>query len=296
MENINQLSSIGETKLLYLFRNYSDLARQGSKSWLTGRRTRFGGSEIGKVIRNKEKEIIKNKRNLTSIKNLYCSWGNNFEDVAKDYLMHSKKIKIHEFGSVPSSRFPIAYSPDGVFINTDNDLWLLEIKCPFMRNLNSTSKIPEDYISQVQSGMAILPCEKTLFVQFKFRRCYESQLYKTGKYDRWFHKEFISRAKTTTELWHGAMWWDTKDAIRQDISLEAPDQVWYSYSTKVKEEVDKKLTGIFMYFKCFYVKEDIIDRDFNFELWNTTHIWESYKGLMLDYYANKEEKEEKKDD
>ncbi len=285
----------GTSKLLYLKRNYEQLARQGSKSWYTGRRTRFGGSEIGKVINNKEKIIIKNKRNIRYDMNLYCSWGHNFEIVAKVWLEYSKKIKIHDFGSVPSTRLPMAYSPDGVYVNPeDEDLWLLEIKCPFMRNVTADTKILPDYMAQIQSGMAILPCDFTNFVQFKFRRCYENQLNKPGQFDKYLHKDFRRKKDESPCMWFGALYWEGEDGICQNIILDTPTKIYYSFKDNVIEEIDKYLTGCYMYFKCFYVQEQTVKRDFNFELWNQGHIWDSYSKLMNDYYEQKEIKEKSK--
>lgn len=306
------VNTIGYRKLTYLKRNYDDLARKGSKSWNTGRKTRFGGSEMGKLLDGNIKKIIKNKKLLMKDLTIECAWGHMFEGIGKEWLKFNKNIEIYEFDAIPSSRLPISYSPDGVFINNsyptkelaDNDLWLLEIKCPIKRNITKDTQIMKYYFDQVQAGMSVLPCDKTLFVQFKFRKCHKGQLNKKGRYDRWFHREFINDAPTTDELWYGAIYWKPNykhkeeevisnnkyypKYLKEEIRTDKPTEIFYSFKHNIFEEINKREKGKIMYFKCFYVKEDLISRDICFDFINCNIIWISYGELMEDYYKTKE--------
>ena len=87
--NYNTTFKLGEIKLHYLKTNYVNLARQGSESWIKGRRTRFGGSEINRVMGTNKasSKLIKDKVDQVFISNLYCWWGNTFEPIAKEYLL-----------------------------------------------------------------------------------------------------------------------------------------------------------------------------------------------------------------
>lgn len=273
----------GTTKLNYLKENYSQLARQGSQAWLLGRRTRFGGSEIGELIdKNTEKGdlLIFNKVHQVFESNIYCWWGNTFEVVAKKWFEWTRKIKIHEFGAIPSTNYPIAYSPDGVFIDR-NDLWLLEIKCPFIRNVTAVTKIKPNYMTQVQVGMQILPCNYTRFMQFKFRRCKAKDLFRPGKYDRFFHQEKFW-AKETPELWFGALYWRNNDGIRYDIITDRePDKIFCSFEDPdLFDKCEKFNHGVLMYFKCFYICENVIPKDRFFEAHHQDTIWKRYNELM----------------
>lgn len=280
--------NIGENKLYYLKKNYSNLAQQGSESWLKGRSTRFGGSEIEQVTYSNKSasKLILNKLNQKFKTNLYCWWGNVFENIAKEWLTHEKNIGIHEFGAIPSTNYPVAYSPDGLFIQ-DNDLILLEIKCPFLQDVVENKLIIKNaYEKQIQMGMQILPCPKTLFAQFKFRKCTYFQLKQIGKYERWFHKE-KNRSPEQKELWHGALYWDKKHAIKYGQCVDEPiSKIYYSFKENVYEICENFNNGTLMYFKCFYVKETYISKDPLFEEKFNTVIWEKYGELMQSFLNN----------
>lgn len=277
---------IGEAKLFYLLNNYKDLAQQGSKAWLEGRRTRFGGSEIGAVTHTNPKipqKLIQEKVKGQFQTNLYCWWGHCFEPVAKAYLSYNYQITIIDFGAVPSSKYPIAYSPDGVFIGADGDLWLLEIKCPFLRDLDMNSskieKIKDEYKKQVQTGLHILPCNKALFSQFKFRKCNYFQLEQKGKYDRTYHREQY-RSKETPELWYGAMVWLTKPLTQEhNHKLGDPDFIHYSFNSNPKLLVSKYTNANIMWFKCFYISNQTILKSDEY-LRHEFQIWKQYDSLI----------------
>ena len=260
--------------------NYKHLAKQGSHEWLMGRKTRFGGSEIGTVIKGKVKTIIKQKKKLEEgfKTNLYCWWGHTFEGVGKSWLTYSNKWEIHEFGSIPSSQWPVAYSPDGVFINKDLDLWLLEIKCPFLRNVDQNATIKTEYMDQIQIGMRILPCSKTAFIQFKFRKCWGYQIHKQGKYNRGFHKE-QKRSKEQKEIFYGALYWNTAHFIEEEELMTKPDKIYLSFECDVVDIVESYNNGNYMYFKCFYIKSECVPID---PTWNKHKeiIWKGYEKLI----------------
>lgn len=277
---------LGEIKLHYLKTNYVNLARQGSESWIKGRRTRFGGSEINRVIGTNKtsSKLIKDKVDQVFISNLYCWWGNTFEPIAKEYLLFKFNYIIEEFGAIPSSNFPVAYSPDGVFINpVDDDLWLLEIKCPFLRNLDEESVVPKNYISQVQMGMQILPCTKSLFSQFKFRLCKLEHINKEGKYSRAFHRE-QKRSKEQKEIWFGSIYWNDTHGLKYGYNDKRdPTAIYYSFKDKVVELSESYNRGTLMYFKCFYVSNITVDKDPKFYENTNTKIFEKYEELILTY-------------
>ena len=279
--------NIGEVKLYYLKTNYDSLAQQGSEAWLQGRKTRFGGSEMGIINttnKKRKKEItgfLQNKVNGVFTSNLYCWWGTTFEVVAKSYLKYKYNWEIHEFGAIPSSEYPVAFSPDGLFIHSDGDLWLLEIKCPFLRNVVNETPISLDYHLQVQMGMTILPIEKCKFVQIKFRRCKSYHIGKEGKYSRDFHRE-LKHAKEQKELWYGAIYWETKDAVREDFDMNTkPTKIYTSFEEpKLYDICENYNYGILMYFKCFFVQETLIPKDKRAIEKHNDNIWERYRQLV----------------
>ena len=287
--------SIGQFKINYLKKNYSQLARQGSEQWLTGRLTRFGGSEIGRVTKTKKScsKLIINKLEQKFQSNIYCWWGHTFERIAKVYLEKVKNLKIYEFGAIPSTNYPVAYSPDGVYIDlVHKDLMLLEIKCPFLRDVTNETEIKSDYMMQVQTGMQILPCTKTSFLQFKFRKCSLDDLSKTGKYNRYFHRE-NKRSPEQTELWYGAIYWDIKIGIKYGIEQKIkPTKIYYSFKDDVEKICESFNTGVIMYFKCFFILENIIPKDKDYEERYGNVIWEKYNDLIVEYKKSKQNKKE----
>ena len=66
-----------------------------------------------------------------------CAWGSLFEPIARKYF--EKKHSVSVFGHTVSLNLAendplfgkITFSPDGYFLNSDNELVLLEFKCPF---------------------------------------------------------------------------------------------------------------------------------------------------------------------
>src|SRR5690242_20149066 len=131
-------------KLQYYKNKFQDSSPQGSIHWLQGRKFCFGGSELGTVLNHDKNQtfdaLIKKKFFEQNILKDETEWGKLFEPVAKLFIEKQKNIQIHEFGSIPHSYYPIAYSPDGLFVE-NNDLTLLEIKCPFTRQLKNIPQI-----------------------------------------------------------------------------------------------------------------------------------------------------------
>ena len=67
--------------------------------------------------------------------------------------------------------------PDGYFLNSDNELVLLEFKCPFKREI-PINRIPSQYSDQIQTGLALSgeSVNKGLFVDNYFRICSLKQI------------------------------------------------------------------------------------------------------------------------
>lgn len=273
----------GTAKLNYLQRYYSNLPIQGTKEWLNGRKHRFGGSEIGQLVSKNINPLIDTKINLKFNNNhINCMWGHCFERVAKIYLKEVKRIKIYEFGAIPSSLYPIAYSPDGLFINELNDeLILLEIKCPIFRNVKPKSKLKDAYMWQIQSGMHILPCEKTSYIEFKFRKCSYDQIKdrkKQKSYDRLFHKCDYSK-NPKGFLWFGYLYWKGSQLITEDFCCKKPDEIKCSFNSDVLELGRHKTLGTIMYFKCFAIEEQKISKNTPFFHSKQSEFWKGFEYL-----------------
>lgn len=102
--------------------------------------------------------------------------GTYYEPIAVRYYERQYDQKITEMNIIPFKKTEsedffkkFAYSPDGVII-MDDDIALVEIKCPLRRSIYGD--IPEQYMDQMQFGMFVLQsyvpslrrCE---FIQFR---------------------------------------------------------------------------------------------------------------------------------
>ena len=110
--------------------------------------------------------------------NVACAWGNLFEPIARKYFekKHSVSVFGHTLSLNLSENDPlfgkVTCSPDGYFLNSDNELVLLEFKCPFKREIARKS-IPSYYRNQIQTGLVL---NKGLFVDNQFRICSLQQI------------------------------------------------------------------------------------------------------------------------
>ncbi len=97
-------------------------------------------------------------------------WGKLFEQTSIIYYEQTENVKIYEFGSITSEKYPYnSYSPDGIFIK-DDTLFLLEIKNPFRRIPNGFIKA--DYESQMKAGLSMVPeLEGAIFLDMFIRCC-----------------------------------------------------------------------------------------------------------------------------
>lgn len=286
-------------KILFLQKCYGNLPQQDTPEWLNSRKYLFGGSEIGTILkdsfRNREKAlnlISKKAKNVQSIQNLFMWWGKVFEQVAKMYLKYVRGMDIFEFGFVPASDLPIGYSPDGIIIDEfyKHLLCLLEIKCPFLRNVNDHTKVDPTYKEQVQCGMHIFPCHRTLFLQFKFRRCFRDQLDKITEYDRKLHKEG-KNILPQKEIFKGYLYWKGEHELKEGKEQRMPDVMLCDFmNAHYYDEVCKNYkTGTIMFFKCFFIKQDYIERHHSWRNKVEKLIWQRHNLLLHEIKNNQEE-------
>jgi hypothetical protein len=279
-------------KLYYLQKKFSQLPLQGSTNWLEGRKYAFGGSEMDAVLHDEKQKKLKKDKPKTTLKDILqnkisqdfivcdaTEWGHMFEPVAKILVEKDLQTTIYEFGSVPHCFYPICYSPDGLIVK-DNDLHLLEIKCPIWRGVNS---IPTGYVTQVQTGMNVFPVNGCYFYQFRFRRCALWTKNITEDYDRMWHKESYKRAPKQTPSICGYLIWE-KDCDLIDLGM-----VECIHETLKKYGCDSKYTklqiggffnhkkGLVLKWKLFNHSLEYIKPIDNFLKNQEKDIWEKYK-------------------
>lgn len=269
-------------KLYYYQNKFKNLPVQGSSEWLEGRSLCFGGSEmatlVGKNKYEKTESLITKKQTRQYEQSDATKWGQLFEPVAKKYLKQECGT-IYEFGSITHSYYPISYSPDGLFMK-DNELVLLEIKCPSMRGVD---KIPESYLYQVQTGMNIINVEYCLFTQFRFRRCLFGTNTLNCTYDRKYHKEYRKRCADKFAISYGYLWWDTKQKPILDLAefdSITPFIKNLPYPEIFMECNFDKTDGMVLQWKLFETSKEKIHPEENFLHKHETMLWEQYGKLI----------------
>jgi len=160
---------------------------QHSNEWFVERNKRITASSIGTVIKNTQsntyKKLLCEKFEPSVVRKFRGSpatiWGTMFEPVAREIYSQKNKVNVMEYGLIPHQKYEfIGASPDGV---TDTGL-LLEIKCPYSRNI--TNKIPKHYYEQVQHQLEVCDYNKCHYAEFVFGKDIDEQHWlESFKYD-----------------------------------------------------------------------------------------------------------------
>lgn len=167
-------------KILELQEKYKDLPKQGTKEWLELRKTRFGGSELEKLMKNQMSSLLKDKVYGAQFHgNTFTKHGKLFEQVGTKLIEIIYDTHVYEFASIPNEDYKVfSYSPDGLAVIKFKDKYyivLVEIKSPFLTKPDKA--IPLKYVPQVMSGMANFGCVNIgLFVNVVYRVCSRNEL------------------------------------------------------------------------------------------------------------------------
>ena len=152
--------------------------------------------------------------------NVACTWGSLFEPIARKYFekKHSVSVFVHSlslnlaendllFGNVTCS-------PDGYFLNSDNELVLLEFKCPSKRDI-AKNCIPSYYVDQIQTGLALSgdSVNKGLFVDNQFRICSFQQIEPSSSHNPTINGGNVYRAKDGSALAWGICYLYSKQKL-----------------------------------------------------------------------------------
>ena len=162
--------------------------KQKSADWVCARKDTIGASEVsvltGKSPFETPKTLLQKRVQPPPMhNNVACTWGSLFEPIARKYFeqRHSVSVFGHTLSLNLAENDPlfgkVTCSPDGYFLNSDNELVLLEFKCPFKREI-ANNRIPSQYCDQIQTGLALSreSVNKGLFVDNYFRICSLKQI------------------------------------------------------------------------------------------------------------------------
>lgn len=292
-------------KLQWLQQKYGTCPPQGSDLWFLNRQHSIGGSEVSTILNHNPymstSQLLSEKSSVNALDRTKpehdcLMWGKLFEPVAKRYIQKHYGIQIHELGSIPHSKYPVSYSPDGVFIDPTNPkkLILLEIKCPWRRNVYSQTKglcpIAPHYLDQVQCGLNTLPCDECWFFQFQYRRCSSSTSPNTTHFDRAYHMSFYKQCPPSKPLDYGYLSWpDTSRDNSLDLScctslsdhincrLDVPPHIHDQRQWNGAEQYPQSKV---LHWKLFHVTRQVVQPNLNFLESNQNILWSTYQTLL----------------
>lgn len=154
--------------------------KQKSPEWLNQRNNYLTASTIASVLGlmgpEARYQLLLNKASNGQISsfngNEATYWGQKYEPVAnRIYSYRNNGIKIYEFGMITNDKYPIlGVSPDGI-----TQYRLLEIKCPYSREINGVIKT--EYFHQMQEQMVVCDFDQCDFLECQFKEVTSNQFW-----------------------------------------------------------------------------------------------------------------------
>ena len=247
--------------------------------------------------------------------NVACTWGSLFEPIARKYFKkkHSVSVFGHSLSLNLAENDPlfgkITCSPDGYFLNSDNELVLLEFKCPFKREI-SKNCIPSYYRDQIQTGLALSgeSVKKGLFIDNQFRICSFQQIEPSSSHNPTMNGGKVYRAKGGSALSWGICYLYSKQKLSPKekniidlgsakysklfgkiMASVAEKEIFCAYgavrTTCTKEDEDIEFSKLCQMRKLFTDKGTATHFPvavFAWKLLNTTEIWEPKQSNVLE--------------
>ena len=142
-----------------------------SNKWFEKRASMISATDFGTILglsHNKTIQDLLEKKlyNFRSTDNKYTLHGKKFEPVAISILENKLDINIKEIGfTVSKETRYLGATPDGITIY-NNEIHLIEIKCPFTRQIDGC--VPYGYYTQIQLQLYVCQVSKCLFFECDF--------------------------------------------------------------------------------------------------------------------------------
>jgi len=159
---------------------------QKTKEWFDYRFNRITASDMATAIDCNPYESVESfickkcDPNFPFLDNDFVFHGKKYEQIATSLYEHLYNSKVTEFGCLPSEKYKIlGASPDGIGSKSTLDYklnpklgYMLEIKCPFVREIKMKGKIageicPFYYYCQVQQQLECCDLNYCDFIQCK---------------------------------------------------------------------------------------------------------------------------------
>jgi putative phage-type endonuclease len=139
-----------------------------TKKWYEIREKKISATNISTIIGvnnfKTKLELLNDKvHGLDKIENIYTKHGNKFEEIAIDILEKKFNIIIDDIGFKLSDKYDfLGATPDGITIY-NNNISLVEIKCPLTRKINGLPSL--NYYCQMQTQMEVFDVENCIFFE-----------------------------------------------------------------------------------------------------------------------------------
>lgn len=173
---------------MHLLLSPGETIKQNTEEWYIKRHSIITASDVSSILESNpfttKYELLENKlkvyNEIKKIETLQTEWGTYHEPLARDIysnltLLNGRK-KIHEIGLVIHKKYEwLGASPDGLIESLENNpeykWWLLEIKCPYTRDIkNKGEKIPTYIWIQIQIQLEVCDLPFCHLFQCKFHK------------------------------------------------------------------------------------------------------------------------------
>jgi len=276
------------------------LIEQKTPDWFLQRERMISASDAGYFLKkcgvSKAVDSLKIKVGLKKYVNSNAPplmHGNTYEDVARAIYESRNNLSVTEYGILNSPTECIGASPDGIVTNCDKDTYecqskfgrLLEIKCPYSREIDNTIK-PEYMVQilQQQYTTQIPICD---FVELTIVDAYCNT--SNSNYKPYMNLDEMLADKLEKEIpsWEKRI--KNKNIPNENLNKFGNEKglvIWYK---KHISECDTRNKYI-MYPLAFEYEKLAIEKwivDTNSELWSQGFMYVSTKFWRLDVYSEK---------
>jgi putative phage-type endonuclease len=154
-----------QSRINYLIKNS---IKAQTDMWFTKRASMISATDFSIILGlghgTTQKDLIQKKLyNVRSAGSVHTLHGQKFEPIAIEILEKKRNIKIEEVGFTISENTPfLGATPDGITIE-DNQIKLIEIKCPLTRQIDGC--VPYGYYTQIQLQLYVCDVEECLFFE-----------------------------------------------------------------------------------------------------------------------------------